>query len=182
MRSGDRAGWNGHPRHLQCFHAAMFKSWRCSHIPLPMTEESAWSEATSNRETVWNDVVGDEVIEPFEWWQVQLFQKSKCAKEPSIVVLNATHKKTSISDDHPTLHRHSPLWLFRWWWNASNSLRLFFQLVKNTPSYPAKEQKWMTGKEIQQLRPAKRPARDKHSKATHKVKKAAPMFVCSLWF
>lgn len=49
---------------------------RCSHIPLsilPMTEESAWSEATSATVTVWNDVVGDEVFEPFEWWQVELF-------------------------------------------------------------------------------------------------------------
>lgn len=65
---------------LDIFNAFMLPSsnleGRCSHIPLsilPMTEESAWSEATSATVTAWNDVVGDEVFEPFEWWQVELF-------------------------------------------------------------------------------------------------------------
>ena len=167
-------GWNGHPWHLQCFHAAQFKSWRKMFAYSFVHPPHDWGECVK-----WGNLSHSDCLKRRCWgWGVWTFWmvtgrallKVKMRKGTQYCSITRNTEKSSISDDHPTFHRHSFLWLFRWW-NASNSLRLRFQLVKYTPSYPAKEQKWMTGKEIQQLRPAKRPARDKHSKATHKVQK-----------
>ena len=169
-------GWNGHPWHLQCFHAAaMFKSWRKMFAYSVVHPAHDWGECVK-----WGNLSHSDCLKRRCWgWGVWSFWmltgtallKVKTRTGTQCCSITRNTEKSSISDDHPTLHRHSLLWLFRWWLNSSNSLRLLFQLVKNTPSYPAKEQKWMTGKEIQQLRPAKRPARDKHSNATHKVQK-----------